>query len=525
MRRPRLSAKTGGLAFSVCAIVFLAATSLQAQRSSSLNYESARRLGLTPAWSKAIPNGYGGKISGVEIHVSPEASYKGTEVVDRYGRRTFFSDRDVRGRRPSRSSYDQTLRLTDLKKAQLSALGLEPQVEVKQIPDVTIYIRSTTGTVTALDAETGQQKWSVQAGTPGYPSYGMSANDDHVVTLSSATLYLLDAKHGQVLDNVSTQFLPSGTPTLDRDLIYVPTTKGVIRVLQTDDLTRQAFTLGSSGRIQGSVTVSPTTASWLTSDGYIYVANAGAPGILYRFQSLDTMVAAPVYMDATLFASSLDGYVYAIDESTGEVKWRYAAGGSIREAPLAIEDCVYVTTEDGQMSALDAKSGETKWLASQVERFVSVSDTRVFCITAGQALTALDRSTGARMGSVPIGDLGLPVVNTRTDRVYLIGKQGVIHCYRELENRWPIARAPEVRQDAEAAAAPQEATAEPTAAAEEDAPATPDSPSASDAEDLFGDVNDDQAAEPADEPADEVDPDPFGDLGEGAGDENPFEDF
>ena len=527
MRRSKLSLENSAITSLLVVAVSLASASMvNAQLADSLNFESASRLGLTPAWSKAISSGYGGKISGVDIYVSPKSSYQATEVVDKYGRRTFFSDLDIMGRRQSRSGYDQTLRLTDLKKAELSARGLDPQSEVKQIPEVTVYVRSTAGTVTALDAETGQQKWAVQAGKPGYPSYGVSVNDDHVATLSGANLFLLDAKNGQVLDNIPLRFLPGGTPTIDGELIYLPTTKGVIDVIETSDLGRKKYTLGSSGRIESSVTVSPSTVSWCTSDGYIYVARAGIPGVIYRFQSLDTMVAAPVYMDATLFAASLDGYVYALDEANGDVKWRYAAGGQIREAPIAVEGCIYVTTEDGEMSAVDAETGNAKWLASGVKRFLSVSNTRVYCMTSGQLLTVLDRTTGNRIGSVAVGNLGLPIVNTRTDRVYLINQTGVLHCFREFGNRWPIARIAEVREETEPGAS--EAT-EAAAAANEVAPSTPASPSATDQADIFGEPD---AAEPTEAPAtdtnvDDVDVDPFGDLGEefGGDGKNPFEEF
>lgn len=487
-----------------------------------LTARSAQRVGLETVWAKAIPTGLGGKISGVTVYVSPTQTYQGSAVVDRFGRRTFFSDRTVPVSR--RSIYDQTQRLSDLKKAELEARGFDPRTEVKQIPNVTVYVRSTAGTVTSLDAETGQENWTTVAGTPGYPSYSVSANDNYAVTISGSTMYLLDAVSGEVLDSKSMRLIPGATPTIDGDFIYVPTSKGLVEVYSVNDINTLEFTVGSSGRITTPITTSPNTASWATSRGHIYVANAGAPGLIYHFKSLDKIAASPVFMNDTLFATSLDGFAYAIDEESGEVKWRYATGGPIDEAPLAVEDCVYVTTTDGQMAALDASSGEAKWLASGVDRFVSVSDSTVYAVTNGEMLTAIDKTSGARIGSAPVGQLGLPVTNTNSDRVYLVTSSGVLHCLREPGSRFPIARIPVVREGQPKASSDEATT---------DTPALPDSPSAEvDApasDDPFGDLETvDESEEDGSGSDDAGEEDPFGDGGDdpfGAGGDEDFGDM
>lgn len=429
--------RTSFVFLGTVAILLVTFCETHAQR--GLTATNAARVGLEPVWSKAIMTGIGGKISGLTVYVSPNRSYQGSEVVDRFGRRAYFSERDVRA---TRSGYDQTLRMTELKEAQLAAKGLQPQTEIKSIPEVTVYVRSNFGTLTAIDGETGHEKWTAQAGKAGYPSFAAAASDDYVVVLSSLSIYLLDAHTGQVLESRKSEFLPSATPTIDGNLIYVPTSKGVVHVFSTEDLGRKAFTLGSSGGIDSPVTIGSTTVSWATSQGYMNVANAGRPGKKYRFQSLDRISASPAYMDKMLFATSLDGFAYAISEDSGETNWSFSAGGPVREAPLAIDGNVYVTTIDGQMTSIDAATGKANWLASGVERFVAVSDSRLYCATAGHDLTVLDVATGGRIGTVPISREGLPFVNTNTDRVYLLSGRGVLQCFREQGRRWPIARVP-----------------------------------------------------------------------------------
>lgn len=506
---------------TLAALVFLVSLTMvnpsSAQHSANLAQEVGR-IGLVPLWSKSVATGVGGKVSGVTVHVSPTKSYRGSEVIDKYGRRVLFSERSV-SRLQSRAGYDQRSRLTELKQAELAAQRLEPRVEEREIPEVTLYVRTSLGTVAALDAETGKEKWSTLAGTPGYPSYGVSATDQYVVTLSGSTLYLLDAETGQLLDSIPTRSVPSGTPTIDGELIYTPTRNGAIDVLSTEDLKRQEFTLGSSGRIENRLTLSPSSISWTADDGSLYVANAGGPGLMYRFASPDTIVAKPAYLNGTLFAVSADGFAIAIEEEGGHVKWRHSTGGSIREAPLAVDGSVYVTTTEGQMTALDQETGEVAWIANGIERFVSVSDSKIYCVSMSTDLTALDRDTGRRLGAAQVGDSSMSIVNTNTDRIYLVSKTGIVQCLRESGSRWPIVRMPETKptedaptEDGESDESDDSASVEVPSAQE--APVVDEDPND---EMPFGDIggedDSEEEAQTVQEDEDDTDPFDFGDDG------------
>lgn len=479
-------------------------------------------LGLTTVWTKAAGTGAGGKITGVHLHVSPTNVYRGTEIVDRLGRRQFFADNVVP---VSRAGYDQTQRMTDLRKADLETLGLDPRVEDYTIPDATLYVRSNAGTVTALDAETGQLKWSTQAGTPGYPSHSVAATDDYVVAVSSTTLYLLDANTGKVLEASSMSRLPSGTPTMDGDLIYVPMWKGLIEVFSTEKIGRRKFTMGSTSRIVGNVTICPEVVSWASERGDLYVGNRKRPGLRYRFESPDTVASAPAFSEGTLFATTLDGFVYAISDLMGQMKWRYAAGGPISESPLVVDGMVLAITDDGQLVCLDAKTGDLNWSASNVRRFVSASKSRLYCATRDAQLVAIDTATGTRIGSQRMGRNDISFVNTNTDRLYMASASGTIRCLRETGQRWPVVRQMILDQPDETVVK-VEKTVEPE---EPVSPSAGDEPPPEDGGGIFGDPGSDMGDGGDDS-------DPFGDAGaegddagfgdeSGGDDEDPFDGF
>ena len=514
----------------VCLSLALTCTELLAQG----QLRRPERLGLTKVWSKAIPTGLGGKISGVHLHLSKKSSYNATDIVDRFGRRQFFSGLDTKG--VSRGGYDPLDRSTELTKARLQAQGLDPRVESQSIPRATLYVRGTSGMVTAINAETGRVLWATQAGKPGYPSHSVAASDEYVVALSSTKMYLLEADSGRILDSVSTRSIPSGTPTLDIGLageeeqyVYVPTWRGLIEVYSTEDFGPVEFTVGSTSPVTGTVTLAPESIGWATDKGDLYVANRSRPGIKFRFESPDTISAAPAYFDGVFYASSLDGFVYAIDAIRGDVKWRYSAGGPIDVSPLAVDGMVFATTRDGQLVCLIAESGEVKWTAYGVERFLSATTDRLYYATTGNQLAVIDTATGAQIGSAPMGTAAVPFVNTATDRLYLATDDGVLTCLREAGRRWPLVRESNVDP-----VPPETTTVDASEGADEammDASPTADN----EVPDDIGDFGGEDAA-PADQDpaADEEDPfgafDDFGGGDDGMGDntgaeEDPFNDF
>ena len=165
--------------------------------------------------------------------------------------------------------------------------------------------------------------------------------------------------------------VPGARPSLYGELVYVPTLTGLVEVYLLSDLTNLSFTLGSSGRIVHPLSVSSTTISWTTDQGYIYACDPAERGLRYRFQALDTISSAPVQKGSVIYATSMDGFAYAIDDATGEVIWRYSVGEPISSSPLVVQDRVFVFTEQGQMVCLDADQGEARWSTLGVERFLA----------------------------------------------------------------------------------------------------------------------------------------------------------
>jgi hypothetical protein len=184
------------------------------------------------------------------------------------------------------------------------------------------------------------------------------------------------------------------------------------------------------------------------------------------------------------------------------------------------------------MVSLNVETGEAQWSLPNVKRFLAASQERLYYVSLSQELTVVDRATGEAIGATPLSMSTFPIVNTSTDRVYLVGEAGSVQCLREVGKRWPTVRqAATTPPSQEAAASSPDAPASATPAAAPSAPPPAAPAVAPSDEDPFGDAFDDDpfAAGGA---ADEA-PQDAADTGAGAADgaadepatDDPFDPF
>ena len=97
-----------------------------------------------------------------------------------------------------------------------------------------MFVGSPTGTVTAIDADTGVARWTFQAGGGVYSSPAVSGDGKAVVFGSrDGRLYAVRALDGSLLWSTHLGAHVSGSPSLVGDRIYVTATKGGLFALVT----------------------------------------------------------------------------------------------------------------------------------------------------------------------------------------------------------------------------------------------------------------------------------------------------
>lgn len=272
--------------------------------------------------------------------------------------------------------------------SELEKLGLELRWEGQATLDVTrdvvrhiindeqnVYVQSTAGMLTVLNAENGRQLWRRQVGQYDSPARRSVSNSEIVVVASGAELIGMDKFTGEekFRHRLPTQI--AARPGIDEKRIYVPLLGGAVYVYSLgtlEYLTRYdtlppgiarahlyKFVCGET--IYHPPIVGEKAIAFVSEAGSFYSVETegGSPGGT-RFQlvmsgpaSHDLAIAEGDKGPVALVLTD-DNQVFQIDMTTGTSQWSFPIGRKMTQAPIAVGSGVYVVSRDNMVTKLNS---------------------------------------------------------------------------------------------------------------------------------------------------------------------------
>jgi outer membrane protein assembly factor BamB len=446
-----------------------------------LGRHEARQLGLERMWvTQADVDAGRGRLVHLTQYVSSTKAVT-IHVIHYDGGRYMTSEREL-DRFGQVIGPETAKKNAQVKFNDLTDLKRNPKQETITVPQITLYVVTDSGVVQAIDSETGRTLWKVGVGEPRYPVEAVGASDELVAAINGSDLYLLNAANGEFVLKRRLVGAPGAGPVITSNLVFVPMINGNIEAyripvegIMTPDQARVVAPsiYRSQGRAMWQPVYTGTHVAWPTDRGHLYVTSATQNRINFRLEANDAISSsAAVMAPGRLVVSSVDGFVYCLQELNGTVLWRFSSGEPILDSPVVYGDTVYAVTTDNNLFAIDGEIGHERWTASGMTKVVGASQDRVYCINRTRDLVALDRKSGSHLGSIPAFAIDLPYVNKETDRILLANSKGVIQCFREVQQEFPLIHIGLSKEEKPAAPAPKKAPqAEEAPAAE--APADP----------------------------------------------------
>jgi len=347
---------------------------------------------------------------------------------------------------------------------------------------------TSTGTLHAMDSESGRTRWVAQVGNPRHPSTGPAANAELVAVLSGSRLFMLDRGDGHLVWSRSIGNTSEAAPTLGENYAYVAQINGRVEGFKLDDPTARVWQYQSVGHIHHPPIIAGELVAWASDRGHLYFGNAIRPRVSFRVETHDQIAAAPTASGENLYATSLGGYLYCYTQAKGVELWRFSSGRPITKKPTVVGDRVYVASEAPALYAIDSTSGRHEWTAEGVVQFVARGANRVYGLDRFGTLLILDGESGTLAGRIATGVGFSAVANEQSDRIFLVSDSGLVQCLHELGAGEPTlhlksAGKEMMSEKGEPEDAPAEEVEEPAMDATEEEPAE----DFEDDEDPFGD--------------------------------------
>ncbi|MCP4857082.1 MAG: PQQ-binding-like beta-propeller repeat protein [Fuerstiella sp.] len=234
-----------------------------------------------------------------------------------------------------------------------------------------LFVQSSAGVLTAINAENGRRLWTAQVGRTDEAAMAVVSNSDLVLVVAGPSIYGYNKFTGAQLLEFRLPGQPSASPALTENSVFVALHGGAIYAyslgvleylyrygtLPEDVAVPQLWRFICAEEIIYPPVVGEGAFSFVSEAGNMYTVNTG--GIekgRARYQLLlDTPASAPLTITDNASSSSVlmltdDNLAFSFDLITGRNEWTFPLGRPMTLAPVVVGDNVYVVTEDGTLT-------------------------------------------------------------------------------------------------------------------------------------------------------------------------------
>jgi len=428
--------------YGLVVVVLAAAGVANAQNSGILPPNLARRHGLDRVWATQVEVG---RDRGGVVHVTPQVSStrKQTvfDVVHAAGVLSISEQQLSPQGRPFGIDGARKYAEDRVKEfATKQPLNTDPpRIEMREVPEITLYAATSLGAVHAIDAETGKTKWVTALGNLNYPMSEVAANDNYVVYMNGSSVFVLDSLDGKLIWTHRSAGVAAAGPAVTDTHLFLPTVVGSMEVRLLASTLETAWHYRAGGKTRVPPVGSSDSVAWTTDRGQLIVAAADPRAIRFRLEAKQPFYASPAFAGVSrVVAATVDGFVHCMDRTSGGVLWKTAVGDRCFAAPYCVGDSVLILTEGHDLVCLNLQNGLEQWRTIGIRLVLASSAEKLYCAGDIGRMLILDSKNGARISTVETEEFDLQVVNSLTDRIYLGNRGGTLQCLREIGNRWPI---------------------------------------------------------------------------------------
>lgn len=201
---------------------------------------------------------------------------------------------------------------------------------------------------------------------------------------------------------------PAVERTSNHREVFVGTDEGRLYRLRAGD-GRVRWEIALDGPVHATPTAEGDRVYVGTTHGTFYAVDRNSGSIDWKVENDREIESSAAVGDGIVFYTTNAGRLVAVDASSGEPAWNYSR--SIPEeftiqgsgTPVVRGHTVYCGFSDGTIAALDSRSGRKNWVAdvssgktdfTDVDEPVLIREDRIFAVSYGAGLSALDRQSG-----------------------------------------------------------------------------------------------------------------------------------
>ncbi len=132
------------------------------------------------------------------------------------------------------------------------------------------------------------------------------------------------------------------------------------------------------------------------------------------------------------------GYVFAVNDELGTAEWTFPVGMAVIDPIGVAGDQCFIPTYTGHFFCLNLKNGKALWSIRDIKQFVSATPSRLYALDMLGNLLVINRDNGQTIHTIPLSTGMGAVFNIESDRILLVGQDGLVQCLHESQLDEPL---------------------------------------------------------------------------------------
>jgi outer membrane protein assembly factor BamB len=303
---------------------------------------------------------------------------------------------------------------------------------VKAYPDVVLVLEKGS-TVTALEANTGAQRWTTQLASPLTKFVGLERQDTRVIACSEAEAYILSVDTGNQIDRQPYASVVDTPPVLAGSMAVFGTGRGEL-LAHVLNIKGVKGVKGWGNMVTGAISRRPVlmgnAIGAVSESGDVITVDAQSGRLLGKnriFSSVSGAIASqPAASESVMYVASLDQSIYAFAQNAS-LLWRRRWGVPLRESPTVIGPSVYCAIDGQGLVAMDAETGVVRWTAKGVDGVVVAVRNNRLLVWDGRTMTTVNPEGGDVYDRVTLPGVAVITFDKFEDgNMYAASNEGVV---------------------------------------------------------------------------------------------------
>jgi outer membrane protein assembly factor BamB len=276
--------------------------------------------------------------------------------------------------------------------------------------DGVVFAGSSLGSLMALDAETGAEKWRYETGGVfvGSPNVVLCGKDMDreaaktrrkgglvlILDQAEGALHAVDIQSGKRRWKTEGVERCDGSPGAGGGRVVFGSCLSALHLFSTEDGSHlRDIEVGDNSQVAGGVAIFDELLFAGTRGGDLICANAVSGELVWRSsESAEQTFSTPAVTSNTVIYTSDDGFVYAVNRADGKTIWKFDTGG-LPNSPVVAQARVAVAA-DGVLYLLDLMSGRKLWSKEVSDEISSPA------LIGGMILVGADDGTVSAFGEM-----------------------------------------------------------------------------------------------------------------------------